>query len=412
VSELLDVLRAIEEGRDRGEPMALATVVGVKGSTYRREGARLLVPAEGRPVGTISGGCLEGEVREIAAEVMRQDRPRLLRFDLTADDEAVWGWGLGCNGVVDVFVEPAARAAEMAGAIRRAIDEQRELVAATVLGPDGDDLPAGIEPGARMLVHPDATTEGSLGPPGLDREAVGLALAALDAERSGTVAASGVRIFLEVLAPPIRLLICGAGHDARPLVRFAAELGWRVEVLDDREAFLKPGRFPGAARFVRTEPADAAAAAGVDGRTHVVVMSHNFLRDRDYLRSFLGSPAPYIGMLGPSARLARLLDALRQEGLEPDPRHLEAVHGPAGLDLGAEGPEEVAWAITGEILALRNGRTGGFLRDREGPIHGRDRAEPQGRDRAEPQGRDRAGPIQGRDRAGPIQGRARTPAAS
>lgn len=437
MSELLDVLRAIEEGRDRGEAMALATVVGVKGSTYRREGARLLVPSHGRPVGTISGGCLEGEVREVAAEVMRQDRPRLLRFDLTADDEAVWGWGLGCNGVVDVFVEPAERAAEMAGAIRRAIDEQRELVAATVLGPEGDaglggdggdvglegdgrsegdggnPLPAGVEPGARMLVHPDGATEGSLGRPDLDREAVGLALAALDAERSGTVSTSGVRIFLEVLAPPIRLLVCGAGHDARPLVRFAAELGWRVEVLDDREAFLKPGRFPEAARFVRTEPADAASTAGVDGRTHVVVMSHNFLRDRDYLRSFLGSAAPYIGMLGPGARLARLLDALRQEGFEPDPAHLDAVHGPAGLDLGAEGPEEVAWAITGEILALRSGRTGGFLRDRAGPIHGRDQPGPiHGRDRPEPiRGGAQAEPTQGHDHAGPTQGRDHAPAA-
>lgn len=399
VSELLDVLRAIEEGRDRGEPMALATVVGVKGSTYRREGARLLVPAEGRPVGTISGGCLEGEVREVAAEVMRQDRPRLLRFDLTADDEAVWGWGLGCNGVVDVFVEPAGRAAEMAGALRRAVDERRELVATTVLGPDHDvpgdpdgrdghsagggdghraggaagGLPEGIEPGARMLVHPGGGTEGSLGHPGLDAEAAGLALAALDAERSGTAGVRGVRIFLEVLTPPIRLLVCGAGHDARPLVRFAADLGWRVEVADDREAFLKPSRFPEAAGFVRTEPAAAATAAGVDGRTHVVVMSHNFLRDRDYLRSFLGSPAPYIGMLGPNARLVRILDSLRQEGFEPDPADLQAVHGPAGLDLGAEGPEEVAWAITGEILAIHNGRAGGFLRDGHGPIHDRGR---------------------------------------
>src|SRR2546425_12249496 len=120
MSELQDVLRAIEEGHRRGDRMALATIVGVRGSTYRREGARLLVPEHGKPVGTISGGCLEGDVREAAAEVMKDRTPRLLHFDLTADDEDVWGWGLGCNGVIDVFVEPAEGAVQTAGAIRRA----------------------------------------------------------------------------------------------------------------------------------------------------------------------------------------------------------------------------------------------------------------------------------------------------
>ena len=153
---------------ERGERMALATIVGVLGSTYRREGARLLVPEKGRPVGNISGGCLEGDVRLAAAEVMREGRPRLLHFDLTADDEVVWGWGLGCNGVIDVFVEPAEGAYETAGAIRRAIEEEGFLVAVTVV-----DVPEGSEtrPGARMLVHRDGSTEGSLGDSGLDERA-------------------------------------------------------------------------------------------------------------------------------------------------------------------------------------------------------------------------------------------------
>jgi xanthine dehydrogenase accessory factor len=184
-----------------------------------------------------------------------------------------------------------------------------------------------------------------------------------------------VRAFFEVLVPPLRLLVCGAGHDAIPLVRQAAELGWSVEVMDDREAFLKPHRFPGAVRFVKSEPIDAARAAGVDERCHVVVMSHNFLRDKDYFRSFLGTPAAYIGMLGPGARLQKILNALRSEGVEPEPDDLSMVHGPAGLDLGGDGPEEVARAIVAEILAVRNGRAGGSLRERRGPIHDRPPAE-------------------------------------
>src|SRR5438034_5612191 len=133
MSELQDVLRAIEEGRVRGDRMALATIVGVSGSTYRREGVRLLVPEHGRPVGTISGGCLEGDVRAAAAEVMAGGRARLIHFDLTADDGVVGGWGLGCDGVIDVFVEPADGAVHAAGTIRRAVDQQQALVAVTVV---------------------------------------------------------------------------------------------------------------------------------------------------------------------------------------------------------------------------------------------------------------------------------------
>jgi xanthine dehydrogenase accessory factor len=372
VSELQDVLRAIEDRQGQGDRMALATIVGVQGSTYRREGARLLVPANGKPVGTISGGCLEGDVRMAAVDVMNEGVPRLLHFDLTADDEAVWGWGLGCNGVVDVFVEPAEGATETAGAIRQAIEDQRHLVTVTVIEAEG---PA-ARPGARMLVNPVGSAEGSLGSSELDEQAKDEALRALGDERSGMVTiGDGVRVFVEVLIPPIRLLVCGAGHDAIPLVRFAGGLGWNVEVLDDRDAFLKPHRFPGATRFVKTEPIEASIAAGVDERTYVVVMSHNFLRDKDYLWSFLGTPAAYIGMLGPKARLERLLAELRREGYEPREEDLSVVHGPAGLDLGGDGPEEVGWAIVGEIMALRNRRAGGFLRERSGPIHDRPKSE-------------------------------------
>jgi xanthine dehydrogenase accessory factor len=360
--------------------MALATIVGVQGSTYRREGARLLVPEHGKPVGTISGGCLEGDVRVAAADVIEDGRPQLLHFDLTADDEVVWGWGLGCNGVIDVFVEPAEGAVASATVIRRAIEEQRRMAVVTII--ELSEQATGEHPkisvGDRMIVDPEGNERSPLRDDVLDDVGKQQALAALHQERSGVVAlGQGVRAFVEVLVPPIRLLVCGAGHDAIPLVRSASGLGWGVEVIDDRDAFLKPHRFPDAKRFVKAEPVDAAGAAGVDERTYVVVMSHNFLRDKDYLRSFLGTPAPYIGMLGPHARLERLLDALRREGLEPDPRHLEAVHGPAGLDLGGDGPEEVAWAIVGEVLAVSKGRAGGFLKDRRGPIHDRPQSSDQ-----------------------------------
>lgn len=352
--------------------MALATIVAVKGSTYRQPGARLLVPETARMVGNISGGCLESEVEQVAREVMRGGGPRIVTFDLTADDEAVWGWGLGCNGVIDVFVEPAENTSAVAAALRSALEEDRPIACVTVLESSAPD----IAPGSRLLVHPDGRREGSVG--SLDDE---LSLAdeagrALKDGHSRVVNTSSrggeLKAFVEVLEPPPRVLVCGAGHDAIPLVRHAASLGWRVTVADDREPFLTFERFPGATGFVHTEPDRVAENAGIDRRTHAVVMSHNFLRDLGYLRSLLGTEVAYIGMLGPRARLDRLLANLDGEGVFPSEEDLAKIHGPAGLDVGAEGPGEIASAIVAEILAVRGRREGGFLRDRKGAIHERD----------------------------------------
>jgi xanthine dehydrogenase accessory factor len=371
VSEIGDVLAAIEALSAKGERMALATIVAVRGSTYRRPGARLLVPEDGTPVGNISGGCLEGDVADMARVVMDEGRARLAGWDLTADDDAVWGLGLGCNGAIEVFIEPAEKAAEVAGALRVALEEERPISVVTVV----ESSHAGVEPGARLVVRPDGTSDGSLGDAAVDATAVEASRALLREERSEVRALSdGVRAFVEVLDPPLRLVVCGAGHDAIPLVRAASVIGWHVTVVDDRPAFLTQERFPEATAFVSVdEPEDAAKAAGVDERTYAVVMTHNFVRDKEYVRSLLGSPAAYIGMLGPGARTERLLMELRDEGVEVGGANRERIHGPAGLDLGGEGPEEIAQAIVAEIVAVKRQRAGGFLRDRPGPIHDRPR---------------------------------------
>ncbi len=369
MSELTDVLSAIESLSARGEKLALATIVAVRGSTYRRPGARLLVPEEGELVGNISGGCLENDVADVAKIVMREGMARIVSFDLTADDDAVWGWGLGCNGAFELFVEPADKAAEVAGALRIALEEERPICMVTILDSSAD----GVSQGDRVLVRPDGTLERSFGDPALDAGAREAGLELIARERSEIrELADGVRAFVEVLEPPLRLLVCGAGHDAAPLVKQAAALGWSPVVVDDRREFLNRERFPEAADFVLVErPDKMAEVAPVDERTFVVVMTHNFLRDKEYVRSLLSSPARFIAMLGPGVRTQRLLDELREEGVEIDDKDLERFRGPAGLDLGAEGPEEIAAAICAEIVAVKRERGAGFLRDRPGPIHDR-----------------------------------------
>jgi xanthine/CO dehydrogenase XdhC/CoxF family maturation factor len=372
MSELTDVLSAIESLSARGEKLALATIVAVRGSTYRRPGARLLVPEEGEWIGNISGGCLENDVADVARIVMHEGHARLVSFDLTADDEAVWGWGLGCNGALELFVEPADKAAEVAGALRMALEEEHPISMVTVL----DSSVPGVEQGNRMLVRPDGSAEKSLGDADLDAAAKRTSLELLARERSEVRTLPGTsgeaKAFVEVLEPPLRLVICGAGHDAAPMVRTAAGLGWSAVVVDDRSEFLNRERFPEAAAFVHVErPEGVAKVAPIDARTFVVVMTHNFLRDKDYVRSLLGSPARYIAMLGPGARTKRLLDELRAEGVEVTEEDLARIHGPAGLDLGAEGAEEIAAAIAAEIVAVKREREAGFLKDRPGPIHER-----------------------------------------
>ena len=369
MSEISDVLEAIESLSAKGERMALATIVAVRGSTYRRPGARLLVPEDGAPIGNTSGGCLEGDVADMARIVMEEGRARLAGWDLTADDDEVWGLGLGCNGAIEVFIEPADRAAEVAGALRMAREEERPISVVTVL----ESQLAGVGSGSRVVVKPDGTTQGSLGDAEVDEAATAAALEQLAAQTSEIRTLPGeVRAFVEVLEPPLRLLICGAGHDAIPLVKAASILGWSPIVIDDRPGFLTAERYPEAAGFVHVEqPEDAAKASVADERAFVTVMTHNFLRDKAYLRSFLGSPVAYIGMLGPAARTQRLLMDLADEGVVITEADRARIHGPAGLDLGSEGPEEIAGSIVSEIIAVRRGRHGGFLKERPGPIHDR-----------------------------------------
>ncbi|MGH2699227.1 MAG: XdhC family protein, partial [Actinomycetota bacterium] len=371
LSETVEVLAAVADLEERGRPMALATIVSVTGSTYRRPGARLLVPDEGDAIGNLSGGCLEGQVTEIGRDVMKSGESRLEFYDLTADDEVVWGWGLGCNGAIEVFIEPVANAVESAAVLREALEQERSLATVTVLS----SSIAGVNQGARIVMYPNEGATGSLGDDALTKAAAGEAARALDDGTTDALrlqtGAGKARVFIEVLRPPLRLVVCGAGHDAIPLVRAGAQLGWRVEVVDDRASFLDSDRFEGAHSFVECQPDEVAERAAIDERSYVVVMSHNYLRDRDYLRSLLPSRAAYVGMLGPGARLQRLLGDLEGEGFKPTREQLQRTYGPAGLDLGGEGPEEIAAAIVAEILAVSGGRDAGFLRERQGPIHER-----------------------------------------
>ncbi len=348
--------------------MAVATIIGVRGSTYRREGTRMLVTRSGRLTGNISGGCLESDVAVVAGEVMEENLPRVVLYDLTADDDAVWGLGLGCNGAIEVFVEPVA-GGDLLWQAAEAVLGGATLGLVTVV--EGG---ATIPTGGRIAVWPDGRCQGSLGDAAVDAEAARMVLRSLGALRSRThdlrpEGGPQLRLFVETLHPPLRLIVCGAGHDAIPVVRLASQLGWRVLVVDRREAFLTPERFPGAAGFVRTEFPDAGQAVPTDSLSFVLIMTHNYVHDRDLLRAFLPTPVQYLGMLGPRARTEKILRELQAEGVAIGDDRRAQIFGPVGLDIGGDTPDEIALAALAEILAVARGRAGGFLRARTGPIH-------------------------------------------
>ena len=338
----LQLIATIHEWIDRRVAFALATVVGVRGSTYRGLAARQLIAADGTSVGTVSGGCLDADLAVIGRRVSGIESPELVEFDLTADDEAVWGWGIGCNGVTQLLVEPEGSALTLAEAIK----SSPPAIVHVLSGPDlGLHIP---------VTSADPVWGGQV----------------LEAQASGRhlrIDREGGAFLIEVISGFPRLVVCGAGHDAVPLVHLASELGFEVTVVDDRRQFLSRERFPDAATLVHCAPADLATHVSMDPGASVVIMSHNYLRDLDFLGSVLGKPIGYVGCLGPGERLERMLKDLVAAGKVVAPEDMERIHGPAGIDLGADGPTEIAWSVLSEILAVRRGAEAGFLVHRKGP---------------------------------------------
>ena len=313
--ELQDILALLRSSRT---PLALATLLKVEGSSYRRPGSRLLTDGEQILRGSLSGGCLEGEILGRAKEVLADGVPHLLRYDLRGEIDLVWGSGSGCEGVLDVLVErmdPAASPRWLQW-VEQILQDRQTLRLATSF--EGDFQRRRLEDG-------------------------------------GSTRADEA---LEIIPPPVSLWILGASDDSRPMVRLAKELGWTVGLLDHRPAFARPERFPEADRVISGHPALRIPELDLDERSAVVLMTHNYLKDLEALRCLAASRAGYLGLMGSRARSAKMLAELAAEGLHCGDR----LHAPVGLDLGAEDPETIALAVLGEIQASFQGRAAGSLR--------------------------------------------------
>lgn len=373
MKELQDIVNAFDIANKAGKQTALATVVLVEGSSYRRAGARMLVTEDGELTGAISGGCLEGDALRKARQVMVQNKPMLVTYDTTDEDDAKFGVGLGCNGIIHILIEPIF-SVERDNPIQlfKVFLRKREPVVLITMFSLNDRK--GFQPGTCMLLKQDETLKGTF--PDSEIKDVLLADAKHVLQNGNSVTKTYVygnkfTCFIELLQPAVSLVIFGAGNDAIPLVQFASVLGWYITLVDGRANYAVADRFPLAKKIIISKPELALSQLTLDERTVVILMTHNYNYDMAMLKQLLPLELHYVAALGPKKRLERMLDELRNEGMKITSRQLASIYGPAGLDIGSENSDEIALSVIAEMQAVLAKRAGTSLRDKP-TIHDRE----------------------------------------
>jgi xanthine/CO dehydrogenase XdhC/CoxF family maturation factor len=374
MKEFQNILKAYEASIREHKRVALATLVHVDGSSYRRPGARMLVTEEGQLTGAISGGCLEGDALQKAMLVMAQQQSRIVTYDTTDEDDDTLGVGLGCNGIIQVLMEPINPADPMnqLAFIEKVVSKRQQAVLVTLFSMDNKKGP---QPGTCLMLDEAGAFQGKADPA---LEAI-LKEDAREAFRNQKslfkqyISAEGSHTaFIEFIQPAVSLVIVGAGNDAMPLVDMADLLGWDVRVIDGRSSHAKPERFERACQVLVSKPEAVLEQIPIDRQTVFVLMTHNYNYDKAMLKALVQKDIPYIGSLGPKKKLDRMLGELAVEGLVLTDAQRAIIHGPVGLDIGAETSEEIALSILAEIKAVLSGKEGHRLKHIDGEIHSRE----------------------------------------
>jgi xanthine dehydrogenase accessory factor len=372
MKELRSILRRLKELQRSEKSCALATIVSVQGSSYRRPGARMLFSKHGREAGFISAACLESDLFEKVKEVIDAKKPVLFSYDTTAPEDTVFGIGQGCSGILEILIEPIdAVQPPLSLALLQAASEEHELCAlATVFQSEGVNNEV---LGTKLFFPLSSRMTTSLAKVELTELISQDIRQALQNGQSTTkhygYSESTADVLIEIIHPPVPLLVFGATPDVKPLVRLASMVGWHVTVIDHRSAYAVKKDFPEADAVLLLTPEDYARHLQITRETCAVVMIHQFAAEASALRFLLSSNVRYAGLLGPKTKCDLLLQHLASEGFMPDEGQRTKLYNPIGLDLGAETAEGIAVSIVAEIKAVINKRDGGFLKNRQGPIH-------------------------------------------
>jgi len=371
MKEIKDILAAYKLALAKGKKTALATVVHVEGSSYRRPGARMLVTDDGMLTGAISGGCLEGDALRKALLAINEDRNKLVTYDTTDEDDAKFGVQLGCNGIVHILFEPikSDQSVNPLTLLEMVQARRTDAVLCTIFSLDQsseqpgtqllyrEDLPLLYNTGAKKDIMSQLDEEVKIAMS--NKETVFKLLKIGDVE---------LMAFVEFIPPAIALQVFGAGNDALPLVAMADILGWELTVIDGRRTHLTTDRFP-TAKLVLKKAEEAIQDLQYDRKTAAVLMTHNYNYDLEVLSQISQTSCAYIGVLGPKKKMNRMLDELSDNGKKIEDSALTKIYSPVGLDLGAETAEEIALSIAAEIKAVLSGKSGQLLRNKLQAIH-------------------------------------------
>jgi xanthine dehydrogenase accessory factor len=375
MKELREIIKAYDAAVHAGKKAALAAVVHLDGSSYRRPGARMLVTDEGELTGAISGGCLEGDALRKALLVLNQQQSKLVTYDTSDEDDATIGIQLGCAGVIQVLFEPiqAGNLNNPIQLLRKAVAIRQHSVLVTLFSLENK---RNEQPGTCLLMEANGNVSGSIPYPEIEEHVMEDVREALASQQSSFKQYVGnefsITAFIEFLQPPVSLVVIGAGNDAIPMMQIADTIGWDVRVVDGRNTHAKPERFGSACQVLVSKPEKVLEQIPIDDQTVFVMMTHNYNYDLAMLKALLYKDIPYIGMLGPKKKLDRMLEELRDDGMTITDDMLEKVFGPTGLEIGAETAEEIALSIIAEIKAVLTSKPGGMLRYKEDVIHSRE----------------------------------------
>lgn len=363
MKQLQEILKKIAHFDD-GEKAILATVVALEGSGYRRPGARMMIDENGYSIGTVSGGCLEADVLERAKKVLATGEPVVITYDTTKDENSVFGLGMGCRGVIHILLEAVTKESRFFAFAAEHLKARKPFVAATLIKTVNPDFKVG----SRILYGENGID--ASGFTGATGEHLTASVSRVFAARKSSQKSFEFgEVFVEYVAPPVALLIFGAGFDAIPLADFAKRLGWLVTIVDHRPAAANSEKFPDVDEIIAARPEKLDENLFQDENLVAVLMTHNYDRDKELLPLLLKSKALYVGALGPKRRSEKMLAEI---GKTFSNGELERLYAPIGLDIGAETPEEIALSIVAEIKSVLANRSGGFLRERQGSIYGRD----------------------------------------
>lgn len=350
----------------KGESAVIATVVNIQGSAYRSAGARMLIRNDGRWLGSISGGCLEGDALRKAKQVMQNGSPMIITYDTTLDNGDL-GVNLGCEGVIDILFEPANdKNNNIIAFLFEILKNESACMLSSVIRSTKNDYYLS----QRILLDDSRVIKSTIEDSNLLQLIKTHFKNNQDQNKSTILNSDEADLLLEVIKPTENLLIFGGGIDARPVAELANKLGWNVSVFDDCIARIMPSFFP-KTNLNNCSLEEINTKVKVEPHTAAIIMSHNYRYDLAAFKMLLSQDISYIGLLGPKKKSQQLVDDLEKENVKLTQKDFLRIFAPVGLDIGAETAEEIALSIISEIQAHFNNRNGGFLKNRKSPIHNR-----------------------------------------